>query len=606
MGWLAVIALGLWAARPLFIPRLLHGTDSLTHFYTLIQLDQLIQQGVLYSPWLPYRASGLGTPLFHYYAPLAYYVAEGFSLLGLETFLALRVAWGLTLVGGALGVYLWVRDVLKHESSALIAGAAYVCGPYVLFNAFFRGGLAEQFALMLMPLVLWAFHRLAVRGQGRYVAVGALAYAALILSHNVTALIFSPVLLAYVILLSRDGAPPQSYGRVLTLLVASLGLGLGLSSFFWLPALVERDAIVSEMLYTLPSLDYHQHFVPLQALLVAPLTPTLRPGLSLVAVALALIGLGHVWLTNRATHRGAAFEDGASATEVGASVAGSARTLRWHSLFAALVATLGVVMVLPLSIWLWEAISWLRFFQFPQRFLGVVSLFIAFLAGLGAQSLGQRLNHWNLPSSFQTGLLARMLPPSAIVLFMAVGLLLSHTEGLAQVRYYPPLPAIDVDFIMQKEREQGLLNTVYSGNFIPTTVKVLPSVEQLAQASSERLDASSLPAGATLLAADYSPLHYEVTLSSPQPFTLRFNTFYFPGWQAQLDGQAAPLTPSDPHGLISMPLPAGQHHLVVWFGSTPIRTLANALTAISAVMLGLILPARWMYPRLVQKGVVRS
>jgi hypothetical protein len=172
---------------------------------------------------------------------------------------------------------------------------------------------------------------------------------------------------------------------------------------------------------------------------------------------------------------------------------------------------------------------------------------------------------------------------------VAVGLLVSHTWGLAQVRYYPPLPPIDVNFTMQKEREQGMSGNAYIGNFIPTTVKTLPSIEQLAQASRERLDSTSLPAEAKLIAANYHPLRYDVTLVSPTPFALRFNTFYFPGWQAQLDGQATSIIPTESHGFISVEVPAGQHHLEIWFGSTPVRTLADILSISSLVILGVTL-----------------
>jgi hypothetical protein len=141
------------------------------------------------------------------------------------------------------------------------------------------------------------------------------------------------------------------------------------------------------------------------------------------------------------------------------------------------------------------------------------------------------------------------------------------------------------------------MNTTYSGNFIPVTVKTLPSIEQLARASVERLDPTSLPAEAALITATYRPLRYEVTLKSLKPFALRFNTFYFPGWQAQLDGQATPLTPSDPYGFISVQIPVGQHHLVVWFGSTPWRTLANVLSVGSAAMLGLVMIMTWFRHR---------
>ncbi|MCL4299648.1 MAG: glycosyltransferase family 39 protein [Anaerolineae bacterium] len=582
---LAVIGAGLLAARPLFVPRLLHGTDSLIHFYTLLQLDELIRQGIGYSRWLPYRASGLGTPLFHYYAPLVYYLAESFKLFGLDALLALRVVGGLALVGGALGAFLWARDVLRQEMAALVAATAYVCGPAMLFNAFFRGGLAEQLALMLLPFVLWAFHRLAATGQMRYLAASALTYAAVTLSHNVTALIFSPVLLAYTLVLTRADLLPISRRRTPILLVVAMSLGLGLSAFFWLPALVERDAIMADLLYTLPGLDYHQNFMPLDALLIAPLTQTLRPGLSLVTLGVGVIGLFTLWPSK-----------GEARDSAEASPLGPTRKLRGHTYLAAAVVIACIVMVLPGSVGIWEALPLLQFFQFPQRFLGVAGLFAAFLAGVGVLSLGQRFNRsWsmNLPVPFPPGLFSITLPLSSLIQIIVVGLLLNHTWGLAQVRYYPPLPAIDVSFIMLKEREQGFVNTIYSGNFVPVTVKTLPSIEQLAKASVERLDSTSLPAEATLIAASYHPLRYEVTLTSLKPFVLRFNTFYFPGWQAQLDGQATSLTPSDPYGFISVQIPAGQHHLLVWFGSTPWRTLANILSAGSAVMLGLVVLMKW-------------
>ena len=126
-----VLAVGLLAAIPLLEPRLIHASDSLPHYYTLVQLDHLVRQGIVYTRWIPYKASGFGAPFFQYYAPLAFYAAEGFVWLGLEMLLAFRLAWALTLVGSAVGAYLWTRDIL-HEGPALVAAAAYVCGPYML------------------------------------------------------------------------------------------------------------------------------------------------------------------------------------------------------------------------------------------------------------------------------------------------------------------------------------------------------------------------------------------------------------------------------------------------------------------------------------------
>lgn len=592
---LAVVAIGLLAARPLFEPRLPHGADTLTHFYKLVQLDHLVRQGIFYTRWFPYKASGFGAPLFQYYAPLAYYVAEGFGLLGWETLTALRLAFGLTLVGGGLGMYLLARDALD-EGSALVAAAAYVCGPYMLFNAFFRGGFTEQFALMLMPFVLWAFRRLAVTGQARYLAAGAIACAAVILSHNLTALVFSPALLAYTIVLAKDCPRPPAglkTGRnVLLTLWAAMGFGLGVSAFFWLPAIVERNAIMTDLVYATPALDYYHHFIPLNVLFSMPLKTTTRPAVSIIAVGLAVIGLFDVGWNSLAIKSREQISEVLATSEV------------W---LAALIAGVGMVMVLPFSVRIWEALPPLRLFQFPHRFLSVASVFLAFLAGVGAYALRQWLRATGKRKPLAADAPTYMRLSSAamlLILLITIGLLLGQTRALSQVRYFQPLPEIDVNFIMQKEREVAPIIAGYTGIYVPVAVKAMPPLAQLARDGPERLDEDSLPAEAMLLAASYSPLRYDLTLSSPRPFSARFRTFYFPGWMAQIDGQPAPITVTDPHGLISVDVPAGQHRLVVWFGSTPIRTAANALSAGSGVVLCFVVAAMGLSNRPIY-GILR-
>ena len=172
---------------------------------------------------------------------------------------------------------------------------------------------------------------------------------------------------------------------------------------------------------------------------------------------------------------------------------------------------------------------------------------------------------------------------SATLLVVIIGLLLAPTRGLAGVRHFPPLPEIDVRFIMQKEREVAPVIGEFKGVYIPAAVAEPPPFEEQVQDGPERLDQGSLPSGASVVAASYGPLRYDLTLSSSEPLSARFRTFYFPGWKARIDGQPAPIVPTDPHGQISVQVPAGQHQLVVWFGSTPIRVAANALTVASLV-----------------------
>ena len=553
----AVVAIGLFTARPLFKSQLLHTTDSLTHLYTFVQLDHLVQNGVLYSRWFPHKASGFGTPLFHCHAPLAFYAAQMFRLGGIPLVPALQLAFGLALVGAALGMYLWTRDAFG-PAPALVAAVAYLCGPYMLHNVFYRGGFSEQFALMFMPFVLWAVRRLAVTARARYLGLAAICYAAMILSHNLSTVIFSPVLFGYSLVLARDAAPGHDRFRSLLkaplLPVAAVGLGLGLSAFFWVPALVERDAVIGELLYRGAEFDYRQQFMTLGMVLLSPLAAAAHPALDAFTAGLAVIGLFVIWRRP------------ADALEVG---------------FAAVVVVGCVLMTLPVSGWVWNLTPLFRVLQFPYRFLGVGVVFLSFLAGTGVYVLQHGLSHSQLASRHRSA--ARYGSIAALVVM--VGILISPGRALSGVRYYPPLPDLDVSFVMRKDREAGHLYATYVVNFIPRAVQELPPYELLARDGPERLDRDSLPAGAALVASHYRPLRYDLTLSTPTPFVATFNTFYFPGWTAGIDGQRVPIAPVDRYGRIGVTVPAGHHRLVVWFGSTPIRLIATIISM--AALLGL-------------------
>ncbi|MEZ4643358.1 MAG: hypothetical protein R3E31_11610 [Chloroflexota bacterium] len=63
-----------------------------------------------------------------------------------------------------------------------------------------------------------------------------------------------------------------------------------------------------------------------------------------------------------------------------------------------------------------------------------------------------------------------------------------------------------------------------------------------------------------------------IHLTRAKPFTARYLSFAFPGWTATVDGESVPITPSDPEGLITLPVPAGTHTLIIRWRSTPLRT----------------------------------
>jgi hypothetical protein len=65
--------------------------------------------------------------------------------------------------------------------------------------------------------------------------------------------------------------------------------------------------------------------------------------------------------------------------------------------------------------------------------------------------------------------------------------------------------------------------------------------------------------------------------------TLRFYTYYFPGWRAAVDGIAAEIIPEPPNGLITLQLSPGEHEVALRFGATPLRRAGAAISLAALV-----------------------
>ncbi|NLE75274.1 MAG: hypothetical protein GX605_00800, partial [Chloroflexi bacterium] len=125
-GWLAVLGLSVFAWAPLLAPGFfLEAHDARHTLFFLHAFDQAFRDGVLIPRWCPDCALGYGYPLFLLYSPLAYYVAEGFHLLGATLTDAVKWTFGLATVLSGWGMYGWGRR-LWGRAGGLLAAAVYL------------------------------------------------------------------------------------------------------------------------------------------------------------------------------------------------------------------------------------------------------------------------------------------------------------------------------------------------------------------------------------------------------------------------------------------------------------------------------------------------
>ena len=545
-------------------PGLPRHTDAELHVFRAAQLGEALRGGAGYVRWAPDLWYGYGYPIFNYYSPLTYYLANLLMLFGLDVVNAIKAIFVLSLFGAAAGMYVFVR-ANWGERAGIVAAAACVFSPYLLFiDPHMRGNLAEFFALALFPWLLWTFQISILKSQfSTRILLGVLMWAALIMTHALMALIFSAILVVWLI---WQLALVRFDRSLLKLGIWYLVLALGLSAIFWLPFVAERNAVHLSVVGP-GQFDFHNHFVAWRNLFAA--SPTLDLGatslkyirnLGLAQWVLALLAAPVVL---RLRHEP------------------QTRLL----LFFVLCSLFLVFLMLSPSAFVWERVPWMSFIQFPWRLLGPAALMLAICAGVGVSNLnfqpptraGGRLSNlkWT-----QDGMAVLAL---VVILVLALPTLYPPMWGSEE---WPTSPR----GVIGVELQGRWLGTTSTGDFIPSAVKSHPPANADLIASYDRgavdkFDHASLPPGASASVVEHGPVRDRFTVTSLQPFTARVLTFDFPGWRATVDDRPVPITPSDPHGFITFPVPAGTHDVRVEFGSTLPRAVGTLVSVVTLLVL---------------------
>jgi hypothetical protein len=586
-GLILVLLLLTFAVSPLLRSGLPSMADVPIHLYRLVELDRCWQDGVYYPRWAPTLAFGYGYPLFNFAPPLPYFIAELFHVLGADFEMAIKLLAVLCFLLYGLGMYLFARGVLGAKP-ALLAAAAYVYTPFRFREALIYGGNYPQIlAMALYPWILWAFHKIIVEDRPKYVVAGALSYAGLMLSHNFHALVFTPLLLAYAVYLmwiTKKWSRARKAGL-------ALALGLGLSAFFWVPVLHDMRWTPAREDFYISHTDFHQRFlssrdlvawpVPLDASADNPYLPfSLGPAIVVLAgislAALAVDAGYQVWKRwirrsrplacpvadssfRPSTRSGRSPPRSDGALRLFASDSSADTFVKWHLLFFALVLAASVFMMLPASAPIWENVPFLPIGEFPWRLMGIANLASAFLAGA---SLGFWSARWSDKGAISKVFLALMASLVIVVLSVAV-------------YSYPTKPFIEYDNpslqdYFRYELGTQTMGTTVIGEYMPVWARQTPTTSPLMPAylagqPVEKLNREDLPGSVQAQLVEHTVVSDRYRFISDQPFTAHFYTFYFTAWRAYLDGQPTEIQITDPFALIAVPIPAGEHELLLRF-----------------------------------------
>ena len=578
--------------------------DGAFHYFRVAAMHHALQDGTeplrsAFTRYLPDLAFGYGYPFFNYRAALSYYLALVLHLTGLALPSALNLVYGLSIAGSGLAAYLLARDLFGSRAG-IVAAVAYAYAPYQFLDALLRANMPEAVALPLLPLVLWAFRRLALTGQRRWFLLSAGSLAILLLTHNISSLLFVPFLLAYLAVLwlaYRKGERANAEGAWMAAATA-LALALGLTVFFWAPALLEQDYVQLYMSRVTRNNDFHYNFLGLAEILAPPMpvdtslmNPPMRVHLGLVQAILGVVGLVTGLIPSSSTQLSRSKQLSRSGHSGWRD-----RERRALLMFLAFSAVAMLWMSTRASLWLWEHVPLLPFVQFPWRLVGRAILPVSLLAGASVAAIPS-LVHQASDIRFQVSGFRFQVPGWASCVCYGLPVACVGLVILSALPYtYPPQgycpadPQPTISDVFAYEHRSGLVGVDPEGSYFPVWVKQRPEGSRLEEQYKTggpvaRFDETALPTKAAVVEADYGTNQARIVVETPVSFRARYLAFYFPGWRAWVDGEPVELGATDPEGLIAFDVPAGRHTVVIRFGSTPTRIVCSIISLLSAVIL---------------------
>lgn len=588
-----LFGLSLFALAPLAAPGYFYSAHDGRHsvFY-LIQFDAAIRDGALWPRWAMHHIQGYGYPTFIIQAPLAFYVAELFVLLGAGMTAAVKLAWALGTLLSGWGMYALVRrwvmqsapanpeaNLMRRASLAgLVAGLLYVYAPYHLLDIYVRAAYAEFMLMLWFPWVFLAFDRLIDLGLDRgwqgWLALAAFSFAGLLLTHVFSLLAFTPLLMGFIffklgVVLWRGKAGARGRGSFVgrTLLAGAAGAaGILLTAVFVIPLLLEGP-LLDQAVYVRETYDFTRHFVflgqffnPFWGYGFSDDPTGVNDGMSFQvgAMLLALLLTAAITLWRAQSRR-----------------------LLMGFLLAATAAILFTMT--PAATWIWATVPMMEVIQFPWRLLALSSFTAAALGGLVVFHL--------LPED-GTDLGSAYRGPVLILALLVIFAVLPFTHPGAQEPIEPWREDGRAIFQFETAHPDMIAFTSWVKEpFVTSPMTPDYAAENYSAATLSRLGILSGQGKVTAVYSRGSSFGGAVDMSTPGVVQIR--TYYFPGFRAKVDGQPVDLRVSDPNGLMEVDVPAGPHTIDVRMGTTPARTAGTLISWATA--LGLV--GLWAWSR---------
>jgi hypothetical protein len=530
-----LVLVGLFLLLPAvwaLIPKGFYGASDDVHIAWLYEMFTTLKLGQFPPRFVPDLSFGYGYPLFNFVFPLPYYIGSFFHLIGFTLVESVKLVFFVSIPLSYLSMYKLLRKFCLPLLS-VIGALAYVYTPYRSTDIYVRGAIGEILGFVFLPLIILAFTYLTDQethtDKRKWVGVGAISVGFLILSHNIVSYMFIPAALLYAALriFSNKHRLKVSLPFGFTIL-----LGLLLSSYFWIPALIESNLLKYDTVF-----NFWDHF-PTVGQLITPYfgygasVPGNYDGMSF------FVGSANLFLVI-ITAIVFVFKF--------KTIQSKDKTIL---LWAVITFTGACFMMNYRSTYLWKTIPFLPYFQFPWRFLTLTTL----VTPLMIVSLKY--------------VKSKVIPLILVLLVITTFSYFRPQDFLGKqdayfLAKYIPYPEVKSDYYTQQEEYLRLPKIAES-----RPISLSTGLYQWESGNSIQL-----------LNTTYSRLSATADITIPGSTIVSYGKYYFPGWIATDNGKKIDTFSSPPYGQVAFNLKGGgEHNVKVYFQETSFRLIWDILS----------------------------
>lgn len=472
--------------------------------------------------WADYLNHGYGYPLFSYTYPFPFYLATILRSFHFGYTDSIKIIFVGSVFLSALFMFLLGREI-SGDLGGFLASTFYIVAPFRLVDLYVRGSIGESLSLAIFPMLCFFSLRYILKPDVWKLIITAIILGILILSHNIMALIFFPlwVIFLYTAVISYyEDVKVYSWKYFLPVIL----LGLGLSAYFFIPALLEKNFVE---LSRIKLADLSKNFINLRDYLLSP------------------------WSYDKPSSQ-----------------------LGWAHILGAILGFIGVILspeiirrkYLPMTIYIFSGILIIVFFAHPfsSDFWNVPPL-----AWLDFP--------WRLltPLAFFLALAACLLSIHKVT--KVIGVVLVLFTVLLSIGFAKPAKIINHPDIYYVTNDA---TTTSMDELMPLWVS---NSKKPKDRYKEKVEVEK--GKGTISNLDFNSKIIRFQLVSQTPVTVKVNTIYFPGWVFQVDENNVELNFGGLDGLMRFDLGPGKYQIIGRFTETNIRLFSDIISLISIAVI---------------------